>query len=389
MDASKVLANVSRVAAGFARDRAARQRRRGLERADFAALTEAGFLLTGVPEDQGGLWRDVASSTRPISELLRVLGRADPSLALVCSMHPAVISFWLAQPPAPAAYAAAWSEQLRWVASTALAGHVWGTITSEPGSGGDVARSRAIARKAGSGAGYLLSGQKHFGSGSGITSYMITSAVAEGDAQADWFFFDARDKVWDGSTGAKLIAEWDGQGMAATQSHAFEFSSFPVTRFAWPENLRGATGAAGAFVCTLFTAVVVGVVETAIEQAREAMQKRKDSLRAYEQVEWVRAENEAWLIVQAFEGMRRAIEANGSAALLEALRGKETIAELAESVTRRICNVVGGGAYNRSSPFGYYFEDVRALGFLRPPWGLAFDQLLQWSNEEHASRLAK
>jgi hypothetical protein len=53
------------------------------------------------------------------------------------------------------------------------------------------------------------------------------------------------------------------------------------------------------------------------------------------------------------------------------------VAELAESVTRRICNVIGGGAYNRSSPFGYYFEDVRALGFLHPPWGLAFDQLLQ------------
>jgi hypothetical protein len=39
--------------------------------------------------------------------------------------------------------------------------------------------------------------------------------------------------------------------------------------------------------------------------------------------------------------------------------------------------VIGGGSFNRSSHFGAAFEDVRALGFLRPPWGLAYDQLLQ------------
>lgn len=377
MDAREVFSNVASLATGFALDRSARQRRRELERADFTALAEAGFLLTGVPEADGGLWCDVASSTRPISEILRVLGRADPSVALVCSMHPAVLSYWLAQPPPLERLAPSWNEQVQRVTRSALDGHYWGTITSEPGSGGDVARSRAVARKAASGDGYLVSGQKHFGSGSGMTSYMITSAVADGDAQADWFYLDVRGAAWDGSTGARLIAEWDGHGMAATQSHAFEFHDFPAVRFAWPNNLLGITAAAGAFVSTLFTAVIVGVVETAVDQAREALRKRKHSLTAYEQVEWVRVENEAWLIAQAFEGMRRAVESKGSGALLEALRGKETIAELAESVTRRICNAVGGGTYNRSSPFGFYFEDVRALGFLRPPWGLAFDQLFE------------
>jgi hypothetical protein len=28
-----------------------------------------------------------------------------------------------------------------------------------------------------------------------------------------------------------------------------------------------------------------------------------------------------------------------------------------------------------ASPFASWFEDVRALGFLRPPWGLAYDNL--------------
>jgi hypothetical protein len=38
---------------------------------------------------------------------------------------------------------------------------------------------------------------------------------------------------------------------------------------------------------------------------------------------------------------------------------------------------MGGSTFRRDSPYGFYFEDVRALGFLRPPWVLAFDQL--WS----------
>jgi hypothetical protein len=37
--------------------------------------------------------------------------------------------------------------------------------------------------------------------------------------------------------------------------------------------------------------------------------------------------------------------------------------------------VIGGGTFSRSLPFGYWYEDVRSLGFLRPPWGLAYDQL--------------
>lgn len=376
MDAGLVLSNVAAVADGFARDRSARQRRRGLERADFDALAQAGFLLTGVPADQGGLFRDVATSTRPITDILRVLGRADPSVALVCAMHPAVIAFWLAQPEPPEPYAAAWRQQQRWVAQTAREGSYWGTITSEPGSGGDVSKSRTLASRV-SGGSHRIAGQKHFGSGSGIASYMITSALPEGDAQADWFYLDVRDMPTDGSTGATLIAEWDGHGMSATQSHAFKFDGFPAERFAWPGRLLDVTARAGAFVNALFTAVIVGIVDAAVREARETLRPRKGTLRAYEQIEWVRAENEAWLIEQAFEGMRRAIEASGSAALLDALRGKETIAELAESATRRICNVVGGATYNRSSSLGFYFEDVRALGFLRPPWGLAFDQLFE------------
>ena len=41
--------------------------------------------------------------------------------------------------------------------------------------------------------------------------------------------------------------------------------------------------------------------------------------------------------------------------------------------------MLGGGTFSQRSPFAHWFEDVRALGFLRPPWGLAYDGLFATS----------
>ncbi len=378
--AAAVQEQVGIVAQQFAASVGERRLRRNLDRADFDALAEAGFLLSGVPSEMGGLWEGIERSTRPICGLLRTIAHADPSVALVSAMHPAVLSFWLCQPDAPEPYTEAWRAQSQLVAETARDGHWWATITSEPGSGGDVGRTRTAAVPAGEGE-FRISGQKHFGSGSGIASFMVTTALPAGEEQADWFYIDARGAPWDGSTGMTLTAEWDGHGMTATQSHAFQFTDFLATRFAWPGNLRVVSGVAGALVSALFTAVVAGVVDSAVAQARKQLGARRDSLRPYEQVEWTHIENEAWLIEQAFEGVLRSVEAKGSAAGLDALRGKTVVAELAESITGRLCRVVGGGTFHRASPFGAAFEDVRALGFLRPPWVLAYDQLFErtWS----------
>jgi alkylation response protein AidB-like acyl-CoA dehydrogenase len=398
-DGAVVQRRIEAIAAEWAGQRAERQRRRGLERADFDRLRDAGYLRASLPVQQGGLWEGVPRSTRAVCELLRVMAGGDASVALVSAMHPAVLSFWLATPRVPEPFQDAWEAQQERVCQAVGEGAWWGTITSEPGSGGDVARTRAVAREVG-GAGdaerarYRLSGHKHFGSGSGITSYVLTSArpasgggaSGAGEEGPDWFFLDLRNAPWDGSTGMRLLAEWDGHGMAATQSHGFAFEDFPAERFAWPGHLADLQGAAGPFVGCCFTAVIVGVTETALATAREQLGPRRESLRAYEGVEWTRAVTEGWLIRQAYEGMLRAVEAGAPDGGLGAvLRGKTAVAELAESVLSRLCRVMGGGTFARGSPFGYWFEDVRALGFLRPPWGLAHDRLFDLSWEQGTS----
>lgn len=373
MDAAEVFDRVRAISAEFARERAVRQSRRHLAPEDFARLQAAGFLATGMPVEHGGLWSGLRESTRPLCEILRTLARGDSSVALVSAMHPAVLALWLTAPEIPAPHSEAWREQRREIFATAAAGAWWGTITSEPGSGGDVMRTRASARRNEDGR-YRVSGAKHFGSGSGIASYMLTTALPEDEAEPDWFFLPVHDVPWDGSAGLSLLAEWDGHGMTATQSHSMAFDDFPAVRIAWPGHLTDLMLAAGPLIGALFTAVIVGVTDVAVDSAREHLHGRIDDLRSYERVEWAQAEMEGWLADQAYEGMLRAVE-TGQPALGAVLRAKTGVAQLAESSLSRICRVMGGGTYARRSPFGCWFEDVRALGYLRPPWGLAFDYL--------------
>jgi len=383
-----IFKNVRDISAHFSQARSERQRRRELVQADFDQLREAGFLLTVVPTDQGGTWESVARSTRPICETLRTLAHGDSSVALVCAMHPGVIvsAGWLTIPVAPLSFREAWEAQRRWVFQTAREGHWWGTIASEPGSGGDVSKTQTIARPGSRPGQYSITGQKHFGSGSGITSFMHTAALVEGQKQPDPFFLDMRGVPWDGTAGVTLLAKWDGYGMIATQSHAMSFQDFPATRFAWPDAHRKAPQAAGEALACLFTSVIVGVVETALETAQRQLTRKRPSMRAYEQVEWARIAMEAWLIHQAYEGMLRSVEEERNS-VYHALLGKTAIAEMAESVLLKICKVLGGGSYSRHSPFGAWLEDVRALGFLRPPWGLAYDSVYALSWETSSSEL--
>ena len=116
----EVVENIKELSARFASERAERLRRRELATADFEALVDAGFHLTGVPPDMGGLNGGIAEATRPLCEMLRILAHGDPSVALVASMHPAVIGGWMEVTEAPPPYTEAWEKQRRTVFETAL-----------------------------------------------------------------------------------------------------------------------------------------------------------------------------------------------------------------------------------------------------------------------------
>ncbi len=374
-NADALLAKAKEVSDLWRAQRSERQRRRQLDPDDFRQLQQIGLPQAAVPAEFGGAWESIQRSMRPLCEALRLLAQGDPSVALSASMHPGVLAFWRDLPP-PEPASADWEHQKRHVFQTVLDGAWWGTITSESGSGGDVGKTRATARR--DGAGYRMTGEKHFGSGSGAASYMVTAAVPEGEDDPAWFFLDVRDVPWDGSTGMLLRAEWDGHGMAATNSHSFAFRDFPATRVAWPGSWRDVLG--GGTIPMFYTSVVVGVVDAAMAYAREQLHAGGlgGAMRAFEKVEWVTAEREAWLLHQAYEGGVRALERLGRAREDTAM-AKTNIAWLAESILTRLCRISGGSAFSRRGPLGFWFEDVRSLGFLRPPWGLAQEALFDMS----------
>ena len=208
---------------------------------------------------------------------------------------------------------------------------------------------------------------------------MITTAIPDGEDEPTLFVLDTWDRPWDGSAGLTLIAEWDGVGMAATQSHAMRLDRAPSVRLAWQGQLSDITSGAGAIVATFFTAVIIGVLDEAMATATRQLRPKVAEMRSYEQVEWTRAVNDHWVAVQAYEGALRAIEGGDPGARFAALCAKEAVAELAEATLGRLARVIGGGAFSRRSPFAHWNEDVRALGFLRPPWGLAYDNLFALS----------
>jgi alkylation response protein AidB-like acyl-CoA dehydrogenase len=232
-----------------------------------------------------------------------------------------------------------------------------------------------------SGRRYLITGDKHFGSGTGMCSYMLTTAIPEGEDQPAAFFLDTRALV-DGrpQRGFTIVKEWDGVGMAATQSHAVRLDECPAVRLEWPNTLDTMLRGAGPVNLCLFTAVVLGILDEAVAVAGERVGPRLGELRAFEQVEWAKATADHWLAAQAYEGMLRTLESGDRVAALHAgLRGKIAVAELAEQALLRVTRVLGGGTFSASSPFASWFQDVRALGFLRPPWGLALDGMIATS----------
>ncbi len=381
-DIDNVLAGIDALAARWADQRDERLSRRHLDRADFDDLGDTGFLRLIVPEDHGGLWRSLPETGPIIIDAVGRLAAGDPSVALVASMHPSVLVFWTVNEKAPEPFTERWADQRSGVFSTALAGHFWGTIASEPGSGGDILRTKAVAAPvAGTTDRFQLSGQKHFGSGSQIVSYMITTAVLADAEVPMGFYLDLREQPWDGSAGVTIARPWDGMGMKATQSHAVSLDGAEAVALAWQEAIPVGSVYVAALGLGLFCSVIAAVVDAAMAETDTRLRHRV--LRPFEDVAFAQATVDHWMLTQANRGVCHALQTESvEQAALAVTKAKMGMAATAESILANVSRAVGGGAFSASSPFASWYEDVRALGYLRPPWGLAFDQLIAANHPE-------
>lgn len=371
MDFEHLNGNIDALVNTWMPERAERMARKALARADFEALAKAGLALTGVPADHGGLWQGPALSARPVAMLLRKLASIDPSLALVASMHPTVLLMWMTE--TGGGEPVGWEKHQEEVFGAARDGHWFGTVASEPGIGGDLLATKATARSEADGS-WRMSGDKFMGSGSGMMSFMLTVAIPEGEQRPDVFLLDMRKLDWDGSQGLKMVRTWDGMGMAATQSHAFRFDDVHVTRHGLLGGALDLLPQIGPVIGFMFSAVFVGILDVAAAEAKRVLGKRAERLSGFEQSSWIKAENQIWLAQQAFEAMARSMET--ATAGTDVLHGKLAIADLAETALNGLAHAVGGASLSQASPFGQWMQDVRALGYLRPPRALSYARIL-------------
>lgn len=372
VDFQTVEANLDALISSWSPDRSLRMARLTLEKSDFDDLAAAGVTLTGVPVSHGGLWLDWAQSAARVAGMLRKLAGVDPSLALVASMHPTILLLWLVEPDDAATRG--WKEQRDHVFDDARSGHWFGTIASEPGIGGDIFATRSTASLQPDGS-WRMSGDKFMGSGSGVTSFMMTIARPEGEERPDIFLLDMRDLPWDGSQGLKMVRAWDGIGMAATQSHAFRFDNVQVERHGLQGRVLDLFPTIAPVIGYMFSAVIMGILDAAAAEAKRSLGKRADRLAAFEQSAWIEADTQIWLAQQAFEGMSRSL--GSETAGLDVLHGKLAIADLSEKALAGLCHALGGSSLSKSSPFGQWMQDVRALGYLRPPRALSHARIFQ------------
>ncbi|WP_370870328.1 acyl-CoA dehydrogenase family protein [Cypionkella sp.] len=280
--------------------------------------------------------------------------------------------FWITEPNAGAP--AGWKQHRDGVFEKARSGHWFGTVASEPGIGGDILATRSTAKPHAEGD-WSMSGDKFMGSGSGITSFMMTIARPEGEPQPDVFLLDTRDIGWEGAEGLKMVRAWDGLGMAATQSHAFRFDDVRVARHGLQGGIFDLLPQITPVIGFMFSAVIMGILDAAEAEAKRSLGKRASRLSAFEQTSWIEAQMQIWLAQQAFEGMSRSL-GTGSAGT-NVLHGKLAIADLSEKALAGLSHALGGSSLSRSSPFGQWMQDVRALGYLRPPRALTHARLLE------------
>ena len=372
MDFFTLEQNVDALVHSWMPNRPERMARKSLDNDDFHALAKAGLTLTGVPADLGGFWKDARQSAWPVAMLLRKLASVDPSLALVASMHATVMLMWIYGPTSGGP--AGWQEHRDAVLGAANDGHWFGTLASEPGIGGDLLATKSTAEPE-TDLFWRMSGDKFMGSGSGMTSFMMTVAVPKGERRPDIFLIDTRNLPWDGSQGLKMVRAWDGMGMAATQSHAFRFDGVRVTRHGLKGGALDLLPQIGPVIGFMFSAVFMGILDAAAAEAKRILGKRANGLSAFEQTAWIDSLNQIWLAQQAFDGMARSLET--STAGVDVLHGKLAIADLAETALSGLSHAVGGASLSQASPFGQWIQDVRALGYLRPPRALTYARLFQ------------
>jgi alkylation response protein AidB-like acyl-CoA dehydrogenase len=350
-----LLTRVSELAVGFAAEAAAYDERAEIPVHSLSALHDAGVSRALLPHHLGG----EGLSYRAYGDLVRLIARADPSIATLLTMH-AGAGVGLAQLT---------RESLgSFFADEFLAGKRFANALSEPTSGNRFLNPQQEAIPCEGG--WRLSGAKRFVSGSEIADYLLVNVLVD---QVPTFFGVAPDET------VSITPIWDTLGLRATRSQLLGFEDTLLR-----EKYRGRAPLPGdlSLIPAGLPAISLGVADAALDAIVEHTSTRIILGKPLSHQQWVQYE------VADVQAKLAAVHALFDQALTQAdeadpasfgnlLRSKYLANKVAVDVAQLGIRIGGGTGFLKTSRIQRHLRDAQA------------GQLMAYSTEVLAGELGR
>ncbi|MFF0527461.1 acyl-CoA dehydrogenase family protein [Nocardia amikacinitolerans] len=313
----------------------------------FDLLRDAGLSAALVPVEFGGS----GATHRDMGEVLRELGRHDPSTAVAFAMHAHLVATQL------------WRHKHGADATPLFQKVVGGALLVSTGASDWVGSNGRAERVDG---GYLVHARKAPASGCEVGTVLVTSVRYDEGPDGPQVLHCALPLS---APGVRIEKTWDTLGLRATGSHTVVLENVFVPDSAislirpadvWPPLLNVVIGAAMPLVLAAYLGIADGAVDTAL-----ALVSGRDDPHIVQLVgELANAHTTAADLVEAmFTGSADLEFANTDACAARTLSRKTVAADALIETVRLAIETVGGVGYSRSSELEMRYRDVHGCLF--------------------------
>jgi len=310
--------------------------------AAFDRLRADGLSAALVPVEFGG----GGATHQEMGEVLRELGRHDPSTAVAFAMHSHLVA------------AQVWRHKHGVDASAVFAKVAAGAILVSTGASDWVDSNGTAVRVDG---GYLVSARKAPASGCEVGDVLVTSVRFEDQV--------VHCAVPMTAPGVSIDKTWDAFGLRASGSHTVVLDEVFVPDAAvslirpagaWPPVLNVVIGAA----LPLVLAAYLGVADTAVELTARMLEGRTEFHTVQSAGEMLNAYTTAAdLITAMFADSEDLTFANTDAYAARALSRKTVAADALITTVRLAIETTGGAGYSRACDLERLYRDIHGCQF--------------------------
>lgn len=334
----------------------------------ISALGERGLLGVTVPATLGGL----GLGPRAFAEATALLAEADPSVAMIFTMHVS----------ATAVIAGAQPQRTDLLRAIAAGKHLTTLALSESGSRSHFWAPVSRARK--DGANVILDAKKSWVTSAGhADSYVVTTLAAGGGGPTDTTLY----LVLKSAPGLSVAGAWDGLGLRANASSPMALAGVKVSD---ADRLTDEGAGFKSKVEVVLPIFNLGSAAMSLGLARATLAAAKGHVRTAKFEHLGQSIAEALPTVRAqiaemqsaTDGLAARIEANIAAlqhptpaTMLSVLEVKAAAAETAIFVTDLAMRACGGAAFSRHLPIERLFRDARASAVMAPTTAVLHDLL--------------